>query len=203
MLRRVHFKDGQATNFGAGIRNTGKLTLESCIFTGNHTTTSASKASGAVYSDNMLTMRGCTFYGNTPGYRGGAVYFDGNPDFDDLDGSTRKTIILRGNLFYENFVVDSYHTVVISSGSLVDASYNAVDEALETSGWTAGTGDIQVTTGQPIDPANFKPYTGSPGITDIDILPASGVLNGFPITDFYGNSRNFPYGAAGGVEYGY
>jgi hypothetical protein len=70
------------------------------------------------------------------------------------------------------------------------------------SGWAQGTGDIQVTTGT-INPTTFKPYNGSPGIDDIDILPASGTLADFPTTDFYGNARSFPGGEAGAAEYGY
>jgi hypothetical protein len=58
-------------------------------------------------------------------------------------------------------------------------------------------------TNNPINPATFKPNTGSPGIADIGILPLSGTLTGFPTTDFYGNARTFPNGAVGAAEYGY
>jgi hypothetical protein len=83
--------------------------------------------------------------------------------------------------------------------------YNVSDYASGTdnstgSGWTFGTGDTQITT-ETIDLSTFKPKTGSPGIDDIGILPGS--LADFPATDFYGNARTFPGGAAGAVEYGY
>jgi hypothetical protein len=71
---RVHSKNGLATKYGGAIYNYGKLSLESCIFSGN-TTTSSSAEGGAVYSINDLSIAGCTFYGNTSGYSSGVVYF--------------------------------------------------------------------------------------------------------------------------------
>jgi hypothetical protein len=145
-IRRVHFKDGRATNFGAGIRTSGELTLESCVFSGNQ---SSGDYSGAIYSSNTLTLRGCTFYGNTADNYGGAVYFT----------ASDKTLTLRGNLFYGNTA--SSRTVYVSSGS-VDASYNAVDKAFGTgtaaSGWTQGTGDTNISAGGlPVSPKTFRP----------------------------------------------
>jgi predicted outer membrane repeat protein len=187
-IRRVHFKDGRATDYGAGIRSTGALTLESCVFSRNQTS-GTSAYGGAIYSTNTLTLRGCTFYGNASGRYGGAVYFSGT------------TLTLRGNLFYGNTATD--RTVYVSG--TVAASYNAIDKAFGTgtaaSGWTASTGDIQIITGVPISPTTFKPYAGAPGIDEIGILPTT--LTGFPVTDFYGNARTSPAGAAGAVEYGY
>jgi hypothetical protein len=91
-IRGVHFKDGLATDYGGAVRNTGTLTLESCIFSGNRTTASNAWG-GAVYSSNTLTIRSCTFYGNTSsGGSGGAVYFS----------ASGKTLTLTGNVFSGN-----------------------------------------------------------------------------------------------------
>ena len=96
-IRRVHFKDGLVRGSGGAIRNTGTLTLESCIFSGNRTTDGSG---GAVYSrDNDLTIRGCTFYGNTAGSSGGAVYF--------YPRDSVKTLTLTGNLFYGDTATSS------------------------------------------------------------------------------------------------
>jgi hypothetical protein len=64
-------------------------------------------------------------------------------------------------------------------------------------GWAAGTGDTYISTGNPIDPATFAPNAGSPGMTEIGIVPVG--LPDFPATDFYGSTRTFP-GAAGAVR---
>jgi hypothetical protein len=188
-ISRVHFKDGLAAGNGAAIRNSGILTLESCIFSGNSTISIAAYG-GAVYSTNTLTVRGCTFYDNTSPYSGGAVYFS----------TSGKTLTLEGNLFYGN--IAPYYPVVHVSSGTVNASYNVVDVALGTlstqAGWTAGTGDTTFTAlsivSDPFDTTTFVPVAGlqSPGV-----LP-SPKPTGFPDTDFYGTTRTFP-GAPGAV----
>jgi hypothetical protein len=60
LVRRLHFKDGLARNYGGAVYNTGNLTLESCVFSGNRVA-SNNRDGGAVYSVNTLTIRGCTF----------------------------------------------------------------------------------------------------------------------------------------------
>jgi hypothetical protein len=94
-------------------------------------------------------------------------------------------VTLTGNLFYGNSA-SRYPVVYISSGD-ISASYNVVNTALGSDGynfnqcgWAQGSGDTQITTGNPIDPATFAPKAGSPGISDIGIVPAG--LPDFPIS---------------------
>jgi predicted outer membrane repeat protein len=187
VIRRLHFKNGQAyEDNGGAISNSGILTLESCVFSGNTATGRSSPGGGAVYSSNStLTIRGCTFYGNSAA-SGGAVLLDGT-----------NVLTMTGNLFYRNT-----SPVLGESGSTVTAFYNVVDVDFSTASWTAGTGGKTYTfTGDPIDLDTFAPNAGSPGIVEIGIVP--GNLAGFPETDFYGNVRTFPggKGAAGAVNY--
>jgi hypothetical protein len=201
-IRRVLFKDGLGTgSSGGAILNYGILTLESCIFSGNRTTGS-SRQGGAIYSiDNTLTIRGCTFYNNSSADYGGAVYF-----YAWEKPLTPLTLTLTGNLFYGNTAGN--YPVVYNSGNyrgdgIVSASYNVVDVAFGKSstqcGWTQGTGDIYITTGNPINTTTFAPKAGSPGMTEIGIVPAG--LPDFPATDFYGTTRTFPNGAVGAATH--
>jgi predicted outer membrane repeat protein len=193
----VHFKDGWASDRGGAIENTGVLTLESCIFSGNQTTTGDTRNyGGAIYSENTLTVRGCTFYENScphngpsSDYYGGAVYFKAGG----------KTLTLVGNLFYKNTAATSYPVVRVESGTSA-ASYNVVDLAFGTEttacGWTAGTGDKTFTslsiTGDPFNTTTFVPVNGLASV--LTSRPAD-----FPITDFNGETRTFP-GAPGAVK---
>jgi hypothetical protein len=97
--------------------------------------------------------------------------------------------------------ITEYPVVWVISGA-VSTSYNVVDVPYGTGephcGWAQGAGDVYITTGNPINTTTFAPNAGSPGITDIGIVPAG--LPDFPATDFYGNARTFPGGAAGAVK---
>jgi hypothetical protein len=187
-ISRVYFKNGQATDYGAGIGNRGVLTLESCIFSGNQSTNTAAWG-GAIYSNNTLTIRGCTFYGNGSG-NGGAVYFYGNG----------KTLTLLGNLFYGNTAKSGYPVVRVVNNATVTTSYNVADVAIGTgsdqSGWAPGTGDTTFQalgiTGVPFNTTTFAPVSGLGKV--LGSKPAN-----FPATDFYGATRTFP-GAPGAVK---
>jgi predicted outer membrane repeat protein len=183
-IRRVRFKDGLATDYGAAIRNSGTLTLESCIFSGNRTTENYASG-GAVYSTNTLTIRGCTFYNNSSSYYGGAVDFS----------ASGKTLTLEGNLFYGNTAVVS---VVYRNSGTVDASYNVVDVDLGTTnaqaGWAAGTGDLSIGAVPPVSGKSFKLLYGSGAAGKLTSLPAN-----YPATDFYGDPISTG-GAAGAVQ---
>ena len=186
VIRRVHFKDGLAANYGGAIENRGILTLESCIFSGNRTTGGSSCYGGALFSDNALIIRGCIFYGNSSDYYGGAVYSAG-------------TLTLTGNLFYGN-TAKTYYPVLWATST--GASYNVVDAPFGTGkdqcGWTARTGDFTFTdlsiSGDPFDTTTFAPVAALSGV-----LPSISP-EGFPAADFYGAARTFP-GAPGAVKY--
>jgi predicted outer membrane repeat protein len=196
LIRRVHFKDGLATRDGGAIYNNGgTLTLESCIFSGNRVMTLSTSyygnGGGAICSNNTLTIRGCTFYGNTSNYRGGAVYF-----------SSSGTLTLTGNLFYGNTAASSYPVVYnYNYSGTINASYNAVDVALGTAntqaGWTIGTGDTTISAALPVSPKSFRLLYGSeaggklPGTLPVD----------YPDTDFYGSPIHGG-GTAGAVQAG-
>jgi hypothetical protein len=180
-IRGVHFKNGLVmNNFGGAIFGLyGTLTVESCIFSGNQMTASSSSGGGAIFSNDTLTIRGCTFYGNSTSGDGGAVYFWGS------------ALTMTGNLFYGNSAANGYPVVYCRTGT-VTASYNVVDAAFGTgtaqTGWVAGTGDKILSqlsiVGDPFDATTFVPVTGLQ-----NVLPTT-APTGFPTTDFYGATRN-------------
>ena len=178
-ISRIHFKDGRAVVAAAIYNPGGNVSLESCIFSGNQ---SAPSAGGAIYNYGPMSVKGCTFYNNrsTNAYGGGAIYNNGG------------TLTLEGNLFYGNTA--SIFSVTNSGTSL---GYNVVDVALGTannqSGFAAVTGDIQHTGTPFTDTTTFGPV---PALHTI--LPGT-PSEGFPATDFYGYTRNFP-GAPGAVS---
>jgi hypothetical protein len=186
LIRRVHFKDGLVTGSGGAILNGGNLTLESCIFSGNQATGNSGDGGAILSFPYILTIRGCTFYGNTAGNLGGAVVF----------WSSGWPLTLTGNLFYGNTVPD--YPVVYNNGGNVNASYNVVDAAFGTgiaqAGWNAGTGDTTITA-PPVSGKTFKLLYGSEAGAK---LPAT-LPDGYPVTDFYGNPVSGG-GAAGAVQ---
>ncbi|MCL2761873.1 MAG: hypothetical protein FWD36_01520 [Treponema sp.] len=172
-ISRIHFKNGHAANYGSAIHNIGELTFESCIFSGNQTTSNAASG-GAVYNGGDLILRGCTFYGNSSAY-GGAIYND-----------TAAALRLTGNLFYGNTAVIAGS--VVYGGTVVSVGFNVVDKALgtgvEESGWIAsatGIDDIVINE-LPLSPKTFKVIYGSEAANVItESFPS------YPKEDFYGN----------------
>jgi predicted outer membrane repeat protein len=188
----VHFKDGRATGYGAAIWiNAGAVNLESCIFSGNQTT-SIGAYGGAIYKagSQTLTVKGCTFYGNSSGTYGGAIY------------NSNGTLTLTGNLFYGNTAANTgpvvYRSGTVTSGgyNVVDVTYDAANSAT-TSGFAAATGDTTFSalgiTDDPVNPSTFVSVSGLSAV-----LPATAPA-GFPLTDFKGVTRTFP-GAPGAVK---
>jgi hypothetical protein len=179
-IRGVQFTGGGYV--GRAVKNAGKLTLESCIFSGNDAT--GEITGSAVWSNNDLTIRGCTFYQNTGADGGRVVHFD----------APGKTLTLTGNLFYDNSA-----PLVTASGTIT-ASYNVANVDFGSgngkTGWEKGTTDKTLTellgnNNKPFD-TNFKPVAGLNNV--ISTKPAD-----FPATDFYGEVRTFP-GAPGAVK---
>jgi len=194
-ISRVHFKDGRFTTAGAGINNTsGNVSLESCIFSGNESTSSSSTESGgAIFNNGTMSIKGCTFYGNKA-FRGGAI-----------QNESSRTLTLVGNLFFGNTVTGSYQVVYNNSGTVSSQGYNVVDVTLgtSTSGFNAASNDIDKTLAQllgsnatsPFEDAasgNFAPVSGVQSV-----IPAA--IDGFPATDFFGITRTWP-GAPGAVK---
>jgi hypothetical protein len=181
-ISRLHFTGGRATTYGAAIRNLGDLTLESCIFSDNQTSSPYGSYGGAIHStivgnNGSLTVRGCTFYNNKTseyGY-GGAIFRSGGP------------VDLTGNLFVQNA---AYFSPVFYSSITagIATSYNVSDKVAGSSmaGDTGGlfsVEDIAFATGG--DPTT-KPSSGS-NLKTLTTLP-----EGFPRVYFDGTPRTEP-----------
>ena len=179
-ISRVHFKDGAATHNGSVIRNSGTLTLESCIFSGNRITVFNSGPSGVIFNNSgNLTVKGCTFYNNTSSAGSGAIY---------TSGST-STVDITGNLFYGNTFSLYYESGLVHrvGGTLTSGGFNVTDVAYGTapasgqSGWDAVNGDKQVNA-LPISGKTFRPISAIGATNVITTLP-----DGYPTIDFYGD----------------
>jgi predicted outer membrane repeat protein len=196
-IRRVYFKDGQA-NPGAAIYNTGTLTLESCILSGNQATDTSLFISGggAVFTDNSssLTVLGCTFYNNNTASNGGAIDAKGN-------------VTLAGNLFYGNTAASGHNVVYNYSGTVTSLGYNVSDMASGTDGATGSgfdfvTGDDVQVTAPFVSAVSFKPSTGSAvlGRVNVSAYNTANPTLTYPTVDFYGDSIPASAAAAGAVQ---
>ena len=187
-IRRVHFRDGRATNFGAAINNSGNLTLESCIFSGNRTDESA----GAIRNSGSLTVRGSTFLRNNTGSTGGGAI---------LQSGAGSVTTLTGNIFYEN-TGGNFSVVrnLTADGRITSAGFNVVDResgtGINQSGWTFAAWDRTFwglgISGTPLNTTTFEPVNALR--TFINSRPAN-----FPEFDFNGNERTWP-GSPGAVR---
>ena len=184
-VSRIHFKDGIATQQGGAIRNEGTLTLESCIFSGNRTTTNNQFNGGALYNWGTMNVTGCTFYNNSANQ--GAVIFLG-----------RGNLVVTGNLFYGNTA--SAGSVVYrgwESHTITSNGYNIVDVPFGTgssqSGWNAATGD-KIVNNLSFSTDTFIPILDGGADNILSPLPAN-----YPTVDFYGYQIKTE-GAAGAVS---
>jgi len=186
-IRRIHFKDGKASHYGAAIMNFGNMIIESCIFSGNQTTTAHdTQGGGAIFNGSIMEIKASTFYNNSSGKRGGAIFTSG----------AAGSLTLTGNIFYENTASEG-SVVYRNNGSVLSSGYNVVDVAIGTditeSGWVNSTGtDISVYRPS-ILPGNFKLLSES----DANIIDT--LIENYPIEDFYGNPINTVNGAAAGA----
>jgi predicted outer membrane repeat protein len=190
-ISRVWFKDSSATSYGGAIRSEGTVNLESCIFSGNRTTSSTfTGGGGAIWYSGTLNVKGCTFYNNRSAYQGGAIYaYSGLPT-------------LTGNLFYGN-TAGSYPVVYSSSGGR-SSGWNVVDVELGTgtaqSGFANSTGN-DTTIAALLGTNTTTPFADETTLapkSQLNIIPSSFAGN-MPATDFYGEARTWP-GAPGAVR---
>ena len=196
MINRVHFKNGRATDFGAGIRKAAgtALTLETCIFSGNRTTGSEAYGS-AIFNSGSLNIIGCTFYDNSsaPADRGfgGAIY------------NSSGTLTLTGNVFIRN-TANSSPVIRVGSSTVISNGYNLVDVDIgpgpAQSGWNAVTGDFMLSSSVTRFPLNISTF--APGFDGLQEIMPDFALEGFPAIDFYGTARTWP-GAPGAVNYNF
>jgi len=168
VVRRLHFKGGLATQ-GAAVKNSGTLTLESCIFSGNTANgTAAADGGGAAYNSGTLTLKACTFYQNvaTASGRGGAVY--------QQSGS----LALTGCLFYAN---TGGTAVQSAAGTVTSGGFNVIDLS-QSGGWTETQSDKAIAA--PFistTPEQYRLLKNSAASGIITPLPAD-----YPSKDFYG-----------------
>jgi len=186
-ISRVHFKDGQTEYWGGAIYNQGKLTLESCVFSGNRNINTNNASGGAINSQGNTTVMGCSFYDNSTDGYGGAILL------------TSGTLTLSGNLFYGNDAPNGKAiTPYYGGGTVTSLGYNIVDVPLGTgntqSGWAPHITDVY---------RAASPFVNAAGG---DLTPVSGVKSiipsrpaNFPAKDFNGNDRTFP-GAPGAIK---
>ncbi|GHV89088.1 hypothetical protein AGMMS50267_14480 [Spirochaetia bacterium] len=181
-ISRVHFKDGRAWTRGAAIwvSSLATLNLESCIFSGNQTSSTIAEG-GAIYSTGTLTVKGCTFYGNSSGGSGGAIYHD------------YGTLTLTGNLFYRN--TNRYASSVVywaGFGSVKSGGCNVVDVpvGIGRPPWNAA-GDKFIGA-LPVSPETFRLLSWRGAANVITTLPVD-----YPTVDFYGDA--ITNGAAAGA----
>jgi hypothetical protein len=188
-VRRVHFKDGRNTNYGGAVYSVGKLTLESCIFSGNNHSSQVGAGGAVANIGGSATVLGCTFYNNSAP-NGGAIY--------NTSGSAVLT--LAGNFFYGNTASTSRNVVYSDGGTVTSLGYNISDmlggvgNNLTTSGFAFVTGDDTVTAAS-VSPVSFKPTNGS-ALLNKDL---SGIPN-YPAKDFYGVSITKTSAAIGAVQ---
>jgi len=181
VIRRLHFKDGSATQGGA-VKNNGSLRLESCIFSGNAGTgTAATDGGGAVYNSGTLTLKACTFYQNTAtaSGRGGAVY------------QPSGSLALTGCLFYAN---SGGTAIQYAAGTVTSGGFNVIDMT-QSGGWTETQTDKTIAV--PFistTPAEYRLLKNSAASSLITPLPAD-----YPAKDFYGDPIT-ANAAAGAVQ---
>ena len=200
-IRRLCFKDGEADVCGGAIcKDTGTLTLESCIFSGNRVNnTGSNNGGGAIYNGfGSLILMGCTLIYNSSGLNGGAI---------QDNGVLGDRLVLIGNLFYGNTidsgtapVILKINDTVTSYGqNVVDAPYGA---GTNQAGWLFN-GDMQENR-LTVSPVSFRWLSGRKP-ANIQTNPSTfGYV--YPDTDFYGNLIDYnisPFiGAAAGAVQG-
>jgi YD repeat-containing protein/predicted outer membrane repeat protein len=172
-VSRIHFINAPD---GAVRCGNGTINLQSCIFSNNN----ANSTGGAIYvgGDNTNAyIKGCTFYNNHADQYGGAIYVESG------------TATLTGNLFFNNKrnnnLINPIDNNEFWGGTIISGGYNVYDQPPGNyDPRFNGTGDVEVNTAT-IHTDYFHPTTT--GRSTLQRVPN---LPDFPITDFYGASRN-------------
>jgi hypothetical protein len=167
---------------GAGIYNTGDLTLDTCTVSGNTNGPGGGGGSGGggnggdggIYSLGSLTMQSCTVVGNSGG-EGGFSYSFFNESFQDRGGNggivnatNSSFATLRNSLVALNLVgpggvffaiydptnlVWTYGPSPDLSGAFTSDGYNLIGQAYGSTGFASGVNDDLVGTGTaPLNP---------------------------------------------------
>jgi predicted outer membrane repeat protein len=189
-IRRLHLTGGRAANYGGAIRNSGKLTLESCVLSDNRTS-NPNASGGAIYTggaSSTLTVSGCTFYKNnagTTGGQGGAIH------------NYNGTLSLTGNVFWGNTAA-AYPVLYLSGGSFASGGGNVSDKAdgsaASGSGWSFINGDKRAAA-LPFSAFSFRPLGGGEALNVISTRPPN-----YPAADFYGVSIPETGAASGAAQ---
>ncbi|MHB8628873.1 MAG: beta strand repeat-containing protein, partial [Aggregatilineales bacterium] len=116
-LNSLTIENGKSAASGAGINNSGTLTVNNCAFSGN-STTGAGSAGGGISSSGTLTITASTFAGNSaPSGYGGGLENDGtgtitnstfvnntstNGGGIDITGGSTNTLTIQNSTFSGN-----------------------------------------------------------------------------------------------------
>jgi uncharacterized repeat protein (TIGR02543 family) len=164
--------------------------LNSCIFSGNQTTSTSTNGGGVFYNCDRLYVNGCTFYNNTSKFRGGAIY--------NYYLNSKGNVYLTGCLFYGNTATDNGKIIHSTAANHVFSNgYNVYDNS--SSNFTFnGTGDTNIAgTSDPVlSERSLRLLPGSPAAGVVQ--PSS--LTSYPTTDFYGDAIPVAGAAAGAVQ---
>ena len=107
--RNMSGKDSTKDANGGAVSTYGEATIESCVFSGNSAT-----YGGAINGGNgaNITIKGCTFTGNTTTQNGGAV-----------NGAGEATINVSGCIFTENSAAGNGGAASIAKGSIDGSTF--------------------------------------------------------------------------------
>ena len=161
-LRHLTMVAGSARD-GAGISNSGILTVTNCALSGN---VSGSRG-GGIYSSGTLTLIGATLAGNSSG-RGGGIYNDAGTL------TLNNTIIAENTADYGPDICRSQGGLILGGGFVgtQTGSHNLIGDG-SCQGFTNGTDGNRVGTSEdPIDPRFVRtPSDGGDGWADLSNTP--------------------------------
>lgn len=157
-IRRVHF-----TKTKGVLNNDGEATLQSCIFSEN-------TVAGCLGSSNILTIQGCTFYGNYAPNGGGAIWL-----------GSKANATITGSIFYDNTGANGNIVSNFDNATVISGGYNLYNTSSD--GFDFGTDDIDITGAEsPMDLVTFEPFNNGAAM---GVLPATLPVD-YPTVDFNG-----------------
>ena len=190
---------------GAGISNSGDLTVHHVLLTGNE----ASGSGGAIHNDGAMTLVNTTLSGNTAAGDGGGVYtadgtlsavnvtiYDNTANSGDAGGSGGGMFVQAGTVTLHNTIVAGNLSGAASpapddvAGTFDSASaYNLIGAIDGSTGLTAGLGTQYGSAASPVDPMLLGLAAGGGPTRTHGLQPAS------PVTDAGSNERATAAGA--------
>ena len=153
-------KNGNGSQVGAGVYNTGTFTLESGTITDNK----ASHYGAGVYNAGTFNFKGGVIKDNTATYNGGGIFNDNNCTVNMTDGR------ITGNYAPTGGGINNYGTMNISGGTIISNTasgkgggiYNGADGTLKISGNPQITGNTSYTIGGGVYNSGTLSLSGKP-----------------------------------------